>query len=265
MDSAKSLIFVFQVMSPLSDNSNMVERFQNAYICTRPESNMLAYITVIFLKQNLFSYFLQCFTSLFSVINPLGMMPVFLALTAAHDILYRNQMARKACIYMVLILAFFLFAGTYIMSFFGFSLISLRIAGGLVVMRSGFLLLNGNDKSGNLSSQGKRESIEKADISLTPLAMPLLSGPGSIATTVSLATHNNGFTDILYILMILLAIVIIGILSYIILRVSQKLLPIVSRAGLEAITRIMGFIAMTVGVQFIINGVGQLLVYYKAM
>jgi multiple antibiotic resistance protein len=202
--------------------------------------------------------FLGSFTSLFSVINPLGMMPVFLTLTAAHPVSYRNLMARRACIFMVVILTFFLLGGTYIMSFFGFTLISLRIAGGLVVMRSGFLLLNGNDKSGNLSDQGKEEAIAKADISLTPLAMPLLSGPGSIATTISLATHSNGIFNF-NTLMILLAIVIIGILSFIILRLSSKLLPILSRGGLEAITKIMGFIAMTVGVQFIINGISQFL------
>jgi len=215
-----------------------------------------ALIPAVLQKQPMLNYFLGSFTSLFSVINPLGMMPVFLALTAAHPLAYRNLMARKACIYMMLILAFFLFAGTFIMSFFGFSLVSLRIAGGLVVMRSGFQLLNGNDKSGNLSAQGQIEAIEKADISLTPLAMPLLSGPGSIATTISLATHTRGIVDIS---VLLLAILVIGIISFIILRLSQKLLPIISRGGLEAITKIMGFIAMTVGVQFIINGVTQLL------
>jgi multiple antibiotic resistance protein len=216
-------------------------------------------IPVFFDKQPLLiNYFLGSFTSLFSVINPLGMMPVFLALTAAHPLSYRNLMAKKACIFMIAILAFFLFAGTFIMSFFGFTLISLRIAGGLVVMRSGFLLLNGNDKSGNLSEIGKEEAITKADISLTPLAMPLLSGPGSIATTISLATHNKGIFN-LYSLMILLAVVVIAILTYFILRLSQKLLPLMGRGGLEAITKIMGFIAMTVGVQFIINGIAQFL------
>jgi len=222
---------------------------------------MIALIPAILTKQPLINYFLGSFTSLFSVINPLGMMPVFLALTAAHPSEYRNLMARKASIFVVIILTFFLFAGTFIMSFFGFSIISLRIAGGLVVMRSGFLLLNGNDKSGNLSDQGKVEAISKADISLTPLAMPLLSGPGSIATTISLSTHTNGIN--INTLIILLAIIIIGLLSFIIMRVSQKLLPVLGRAGLEAITKIMGFIAMTVGVQFIINGVTQLMESYK--
>ena len=181
------------------------------------------------------------------------MMPVFLALTSAHPVEYRRLMARKACIYVICILAFFLFAGTYLMSFFGFSLISLRIAGGLIVMRSGFHLLNGTDKSGNLSDQGKQEAIAKADISLTPLALPLLSGPGSIATVISLSTHTNGIG--MHTLIILAAVVAIGIISFIILSVSNKLLPILGKAGLEAITKIMGFIAMTVGVQFIITGV----------
>ena len=199
------------------------------------------------------NYFLGSFTSLFSVVNPLGMMPVFLALTSEHPPEYRKLMARKACVYVICILAFFLFAGTYLMSFFGFSLISLRIAGGLIVMRSGFHLLNGTDKSVNLSDQGRQEAIAKADISLTPLALPLLSGPGSIATVISLSTHTNGIG--IHTLFILLAVLAIGVVSFIILSVSQKLLPILGRAGLEAVTKIMGFIAMTVGVQFIITGI----------
>lgn len=199
------------------------------------------------------NYFLAAFTSLFSIVNPLGMMPVFLALTSADTNDYRKWQAKKACLYMVGILAFFLFAGTFIMNFFGISLESLRIAGGLIVMRSGFGLLNSDDR---LSKKSKIEAIEKPDISLTPLAMPLLSGPGSIAATISLATQSP---EIIHNVIILLAIAIIGAISYLILRVSNRLLPIIGRTGLEAASKIMGFIAMTVGVQFIINGVEHLL------
>lgn len=195
-----------------------------------------------------FNYCLGAFTGLFSIVNPLGMMPVFLALTANDTDEYRKLQARKACLYMVCILCFFLIAGTFIMKFFGFSIESLRIAGGIVVMRSGFGLLNSQDR---ISKKSQLEAIEKEDISLTPLAMPLLSGPGSIAATISLASGN---AEWLHNLAVILVIISIGLVSWLILNVSNKLLPFFGRAGLEATSKIMGFIAMTVGVQFILNG-----------
>lgn len=205
--------------------------------------------------QELFNYFLGAFTSLFSIIDPPGVMPVFLALTAAHPASYRNYTARKATIFMAGILIFFLFAGTFVMTFFGISLESLRVAGGIIIMRSGFDLLNANHKA-ELSKQSKQEALEKADISFTPLAMPLLSGPGSIAATISLATQAKSFV---YVLVILLAILIICAITFLILRVSQRLLPYLGPSGLDAVSKIMGFIALTVGVQFILNGLSPFL------
>jgi multiple antibiotic resistance protein len=199
------------------------------------------------------NYFLAAFTSLFTIVNPLGMMPVFLGLTAADTSEYRKWQAKKACLYMACILAFFLFAGTFIMNFFGISLESLRIAGGLVILRSGLSMLNSDDR---LSKKSKLEAIEKPDISLTPLAMPLLSGPGSIAATISLATQSP---EIIHNLIVLLSIILVGVIAYLILRVSNTLLPWIGRGGLEAVTKIMGFIAMTVGVQFFINGITPLI------
>ena len=212
------------------------------------------------MNTQLFNYFLGAFTTLFSVINPLGMMPVFLALTANDSQVYRSFQARKACMYMAGILTFFLFAGTFIMDFFNISLESLRIAGGIIVLRSGFELLN-TKESNSLSKKSTQEALGKVDISLTPLAMPLLSGPGSIAATISMATRypHNDAKKFIHLGFIFAAILLIGLISYLILHVSQRLLPFLGRTGLEATSKIMGFIAMTVGVQFIINGLMPLL------
>ncbi len=201
---------------------------------------------------DLFNFFLGSFTTLFSIINPLGAMPVFLALTANDSASRRLLMARKASIYMCLILVFFLVAGNFVMNFFGISLESIRIAGGLVVLHSGFHLLNGREK-GNLSKKTKLEAIEKPDISLTPLALPLLSGPGSIAATITMASQTRE-ESFLYDLVIIVTICCIGLIAFLTLSLSQRLSPVLGRSGLEAITKIMGFIAMTVGVQFILIG-----------
>jgi multiple antibiotic resistance protein len=154
------------------------------------------------------------------------------------------------------ILAFFLFGGTFLMDFFSISLESLRIAGGLIVLRSGVELLSPKPKP-RLSKKSAIEAMEKTDISLTPLAMPLLSGPGSIAATISLGTQTGG--HYYYNFLTLFAIIVIGLITYVILRVSPRLLPFLGSAGLEVTTRIMGFISMTVGVQFIVNGLTPIL------
>jgi multiple antibiotic resistance protein len=202
------------------------------------------------MTNDLLTFFLGAFTTLFSIVNPLGMMPIFLALTTTYTEEARNFTARKSSVYMMGILAFFLFGGTFIMDFFNISLESLRIAGGLIVLRSGAELLSPRPKP-RLSKKSAVEAMEKTDISLTPLAMPLLSGPGSIAATVSLGTQPNGYY---FNFITLLAIIVIGLITYLILRLSPKLLPLLGSAGLEVTTRIMGFISMTVGVQFILNG-----------
>ncbi len=194
-------------------------------------------------------FFFKAFTSLISIINPLGVMPVFIALTKGHEASYAHSMARKASVYMILVLAFFLMAGTYIMSFFGISLESIRIAGGLIVLRSGYMLLNPKEKSG-ISKDSRIEALDKPDISFTPLALPLLSGPGSIAATITIATQARWH----YRLIALAAVVVIGLLSYLTMFLSRRLMPSVGRSGLDAVTKIMGFLSMSVGVQFIMNG-----------
>ncbi|MCX6352392.1 MAG: MarC family NAAT transporter [Bacteroidetes bacterium] len=198
----------------------------------------------------LLKYFLTTFTGLFSIVNPLSAMPVFLALTINHTPAYRNLMAKKAAIYMTLILVFFVIAGSFILSFFGISINSIRIAGGLIVLQSGYSLLTA-DENAKLSKKSRKDAMDMKDISLTPLALPLLSGPGSIAATISLTSTARSVEYGL----IVLCILVIGLLSFLSLRLSQKLLLVFSKSGLEAITRLMGFISMTVGVQFIINGI----------
>ena len=201
-------------------------------------------------------YFLTTFTSLFSIINPLGVIPIFLVLTRGQNLQYQTLMSRKASIYMVIILAFFLFAGTYFMKFFGISLEAIRVAGGFIVLRNGFLLLNPKVKDNtSLSRDSRLEALEKPDISLTPLAIPLLSGPGSMAATLSLATQATRE----FRLVIMGAIIVIGVITYFILSLSSRLMPFFGKSGLEAITKIMGFLSMTVGVQFILNGIGPFL------
>ena len=198
---------------------------------------------------------LATFSALFSVVNPFGAMPVFLTLTQDDSPDSRNQQALKACLYMVGILAVFFLAGQYVLNFFGIRIHDLRIAGGLMIMKAGFDLLTPGANKKKISPEVVEEGQHKEDISFTPLAMPMLSGPGAIAISIGLFTTSLSYLDMV---MILIGIVLLAGVSYIILRFSYQLTRYMGKSGLAALSRIMGFIVLSIGVNFIISALTAL-------
>lgn len=203
------------------------------------------------------SLFLSVFVALFSVVNPLGAMPVYLSLTANHPEEVRKKIVFRTCIFFFIILAVFFISGNYIINFFGISLDSMRIAGGVIIVLSGYsLLYNKMAESRTISKQVQEEALEKEDVSLTPLAIPLLSGPGSISLLIGLYPNLHGWTDHLIIVSVIL---VISAIIYLIFMIAPKLVSILGQAGLNSISRIMGFIVMSIGVEFIISGTRSVL------
>ena len=190
--------------------------------------------------------------SLFSVVNPIGAIPMFLSLTADYTPEERNRTSMWTSIYFVLILMSFFWAGTYILSFFGVSIAALRAAGGLVIMMSGFALLSGNVTKRRVGDKVKAEAMDKEDISFTPMAMPMLSGPGSISLLIGYFSAYPDFNNKLIIASI---IVLTGIIIYTILRFSPILFKFLGQSGLKALARIMGFIVLAIGVEYIVSGI----------
>lgn len=193
------------------------------------------------------------FTSLFSVVNPIAAVPVFLSVTEDNTDKERRRIAKKTTLYMFIILATFLLAGTYILSFFGISLSGMRIAGGLVILRSGFSMLNPDKGGRKLTEEDKAAGQEKDDPSFSPLAMPLLSGPGSMAVVIGLGSQALSVSD--YAIGVT-AVFMCALIAYGMLSVSPWIVRVVGKSGMTAMTRMMGFIALSIGVQFIINGIG---------
>ena len=193
------------------------------------------------------------FTSLFSVVNPVAALPVFLTVTEHHDLSERSGIARKASISMFFVLLTFLLAGTYILSFFGISLSGIKIAGGLVILRAGFSMLNPEKGGRKLTDEDQTAAQELDDPSFSPLAMPLLSGPGSIAVVIGFGAQAQGIFD--YVVSGV-SVFIVCMLTYVLLRLSPRIVKFIGKSGMTVMTRMMGFIALTIGVQFIINGIG---------
>jgi len=194
------------------------------------------------------------FTSLFSVVNPLAAMPVFLSLVGDDSASEQIRTARKSAIYMFLVLVTFLFLGTFILSFFGISLPGIRIAGGFIIIRAGLSMMNPETGGRKLSEKDQEEAMEKDDVSFSPIAMPLLSGPGSIAVVISYGSQASGPTD--YIINTV-AVLLCAFVAWGILRVAPWLNKVIGGSGMTVITRMMGFIALSIGVQFVINGIGS--------
>lgn len=201
-----------------------------------------------------FSLFIAAFTSIISVANPLAAMPVFLSLTERNSDAERIAVAQKASFYMFLVLIIFLLAGTYIMSFFGISLSGIRIAGGLIILRAAYSMLNPDQSERKISDEAQEAAKDKEDVSFSPMAMPMLSGPGSIAVVIGLASQAGGVIDLV---IMTLAIILVALISFGVLRLAPFSAKYIGPTGMNAITRMMGFIAMAIGVQFILNGISN--------
>ncbi|MFO7845170.1 MAG: MarC family NAAT transporter [Balneolaceae bacterium] len=194
------------------------------------------------------------FTSLFSVVNPLAAMPVFLSLTNRFTDDERVRTAKKSCIYMFVLLVVFLLIGTYVLSFFGISLPGVRIAGGLIIMRSGYSMLNPSDSGKKLTEEGEAAALEKEDVSFSPMALPILAGPGSIAVVIGFASQASGPVDYIVNGVSILLVVLV---SYTLLRLAPISQKYIGYTGLNVMTRLMGFIVLAISVQFILSGISQ--------
>jgi len=190
--------------------------------------------------------------ALLPLINPLAAAPTFLAITEGDTHARRLQQLRMACVYMVIILVSFLIGGTFIMGFFGISIPGLRIAGGLLVAGIGSGMLVAAPRGAIEDEKARAAARAKRDISFSPLAMPMLSGPGSIAVTLGFISLANHWIDYVA---IILGILIVAAVTYATLRLSGKIVTVIGVNGMNALTKIMGFLLLCVGIQFVVNGV----------
>lgn len=195
--------------------------------------------------------FLTIATALFSVINPLGTVPVFVALTKEDLPHHRNKTALWTALNVLFIMLIAFFAGKYVLSFFGVSLNSLRLAGGLVIATSGFALLSGSfsKHKGMKRASVKADIHTRSEVSLTPLAIPMLAGPGSISLLITFQqTYGKNVHS--YIIAVS-AMLFVCLLVFVILRTSPLIVKYLGASGLNSISRIIGFIVIAIGVEYI--------------
>lgn len=197
--------------------------------------------------------FIYLFAALFSVLNPIGTVPIFVGLTQDDTKKERSRISLWTAINVFIILIISFFVGQYVLSFFGISIEALRIAGGLIIVGSGFSLLSGKfKKTRGINKSVENEIQHRNDIALTPLAMPMLAGPGSISLLIAFYQEHHQTMEIVF---SCLAILAVAFVIFIILRSAHYLAKILGGSGIVAISRIVGFIVIAIGIQYIVSAI----------
>lgn len=195
--------------------------------------------------------FLISFGALFSVINPLGTLPIFIGLTKDKERKEILEIALRTALNMLSILLIAFFLGQYILSFFGISIESLKIAGGLIIASSGFALLSGNfTRHKGMKKREKDDAFTRSDISMTPLAIPMLAGPGSISLLI---TFYQQYELNLERIWVILSIALTCFATFFLLISSRVIVRYLGASGMNALSRIIGFIVIAIGIEYILS------------
>lgn len=199
--------------------------------------------------------FFQFSIGLFAAMNPVGIMPVFVSLTAHQDPAERNKTAYIASIAVGAILVVSLLIGQILLDFFSISLDSFRVAGGMLLVSIAFTMMSGKLGEEKQNKQERSESANREQIGVVPLAMPLLAGPGAISSTIVYASRYPSPIDTMG-LIITICVFSAGIWG--LLRLAPSIVKHLGQTGINVITRIMGLILGALGIEFIATGMRAL-------
>ncbi|MDB4515987.1 MarC family protein [Crocinitomicaceae bacterium] len=197
------------------------------------------------------------FAALISVINPFGTLPIFIGLTKDKEARDMNEIAVRTVINVLVIMLITLYGGEYILAFFGIGLTSLKLTGGLVIASSGFALLSGNfSRHKGMKRKEKEDARKRSDISMTPLAIPMLSGPGSMSLLI---TYKEMYPSLNDQLVILGAIIVTCAITLLIMLSGRVIVRSLGASGINALSRIIGFIVISIGIEYIVSTIIEII------
>ena len=203
--------------------------------------------------EDLLPFALLCFTSFFTLTNPLGTMPVFLTMTNGMN--ERKAIVRRATIVSFITLMVFTFSGQFLFKFFGISSNGFRIAGGFIIFKIGFDMLQARYSNAKLKEEEVKTYAD--DISITPLAIPMLCGPGAIANAIMLMDDASTLSLKGTLIGI---IALVYFITFLILQASTRLVRILGETGNNVMMRLMGLILMVIAVECFVSGLKPILI-----
>ena len=205
--------------------------------------------------EDLLPFVLLCFTSFFTLTNPLGTMPVFLTMTNGMNDHERKAIVRRATIVSFITLMVFTFSGQFLFKFFGISSNGFRIAGGFIIFKIGFDMLQARYSNAKLKEEEVKTYAD--DISITPLAIPMLCGPGAIANAIMLMDDASTLSLKGKLIGI---IALVYFITFLILQASTRLVRILGETGNNVMMRLMGLILMVIAVECFVSGLKPILI-----
>lgn len=201
--------------------------------------------------RDLLSFSLLSLSAIFFVVDPMAVVPVFLGMTRADSMEKKERMARRASITAFFILALFAVAGTLIMNALNVTLAAFKVAGGLLLMTTSVEMLRAQKTRTRTTPEEEQEGAEKEDVAIFPLAIPLLAGPGAIATVLALMARAPRLT---YAVPVVLSIALTCFASYLMLRAAAPIARFLGVTGLNVMNRVIGLIIGAIAVQFVFDG-----------
>ena len=204
--------------------------------------------------ETVFPFALWCFTSLFTITSPLSTMPVFLTMTQSLDEKERRAVAIRSTLVACCALLLFVLAGQFLFKFFGISTNGFRIVGGIIIFRIGFDMLQAKYTPMNLRKEEIKEYAN--DVSVAPLGIPLLCGPGAIANAIVLMQEAHSFEMKTA---LIVAIVLVYVVTFCLLRWAGQLVKFIGETGNNVMMRLMGLILMVIAVECFVSGARPIL------
>jgi multiple antibiotic resistance protein len=196
-------------------------------------------------------FLLLAFSSIFFIVDPIACIPTFLALTADDELARRRRMAKRAAWTCFLVLSGFALAGTLVFKMFGITLPAFRIAGGLIMILIGLDMVQARRSQTKETVSETQQAMEKEDVGIIPLGVPMLAGPGSISTVMALMAQSANWQ---HSVAIIITVALTAVLSYWILAAADRVGRRMGDTGIRILTRFMGLLLMAIAVQFILSG-----------
>ena len=199
-------------------------------------------------------HYFTVFIGFLAMLNPLGILPIFIGMVEDLDDKTARRMARRASIAAVLIIASFCVFGHLIFRIFGITIPAFQIAGGIIVFFIGYHMLNGEESQIRFQKEMSPEELKQAvsNIAVTPLGMPLLAGPGTIATAMNFVGSNKSLTNVI---VVIILFAIICFLTYLLFLSAKKIAAVMGTGLIKIITRVMGLILTVIAIQMLIMGI----------
>ncbi len=194
---------------------------------------------------------IAAFTTMFIILDPPGLAPVFIALTQGMTAAQRRTIAIRACIVSAVLMILFLFLGEAVLGFIGISMDAFRIAGGILLFLTALDMLFQRRQARREDSAAEGQAEHHDDPSVFPLALPLIVGPGAITTIILLAGEAQGAADVGAIAAVLMAVLLITFLSFLAAPAIERIL---GKTGLNIVTRVLGMLLAALAVQFVLDG-----------